>query len=115
MSHTPGPWLLGGALDSPGMIPVPIFDSAKSERCIAQVYPWLGADGNPDTQHNANARLIAAAPDLLELAEQYASECGECNGSGRDITLLDNGEYGPDIDCEACADIRAVIAQATQP
>lgn len=49
------------------------------------------------------ARLIAAAPDLLALAKQYASECSECGGTGK---CLD------DSSCEDCADIRAVIAKA---
>ena len=34
---------------------------------------------SPNTE--ADARLIAAAPDLLALAHQYASECGECAGT----------------------------------
>lgn len=53
----------------------------------------------------ANARLIAAAPDLLALAQQYASECGECAGVG--ITPDDQ-------DCSECKLIRDVIAKATQ-
>jgi hypothetical protein len=48
---------------------------------------------------------------LLKLAEQYLSECAECGGTGKSVTLTETGEYGPDADCEQCADIRAVIAK----
>jgi hypothetical protein len=54
----------------------------------------------PDQQ--ANAKLIAAAPGLLELARKYASECAECLG----------GKDSDSSACEACADIRAVIDRA---
>lgn len=51
----------------------------------------------------AVARLVAAAPDLLALAQQVATECGDCHGTGAEIP---SGKP-----CEACADIRAVIAK----
>ena len=55
----------------------------------------------------ANAQLIAAAPDLLDIAKQYASECLECNyGDGA------TGKGSEGEPCEGCADLRAVIAKA---
>ena len=52
----------------------------------------------------ANARLIATAPDLLKLALQYGSEWGELAGVG----------VAPDDqDCKECKFIRDVIAKAT--
>lgn len=51
------------------------------------------------------ALLIAAAPKLLEVAKQYAFECGECDGTGLDAV----GHEGA---CEDCAHIRAAIAAA---
>lgn len=79
----------------------------------------------------AHARLIAAAPELLALAKQYASECGECDGAGViEIektrpgccgNARDDGSccgnpipelYAEPEQCPACADIRAVIAKA---
>lgn len=51
-----------------------------------------------------DAALIATSPALLKLAQQYATECGECAGVG---VTLDNR------DCEDCRDIREIIAQAT--
>lgn len=61
--------------------------------------------------------LVSAAPDLLALAEKYASECAECGGEG--LVTLHTHQGGIDIDaedqpCRDCADIRAVIAKATQ-
>jgi hypothetical protein len=56
MSHTPGPWEFvgNGCIRSP-------FEIGNPERAgveIATVAPW-------QPEHEANARLIAAAPDLL--------------------------------------------------
>jgi hypothetical protein len=58
----------------------------------------------------ANARLIAAAPDLLALAHQYASECAECGGTGTVVPW----SLKPDVTeaCSECTDIRAVIDKA---
>jgi hypothetical protein len=50
----------------------------------------------------ANARLWAAAPDLLAMVQRYASECAECGGEPTD-------DGAP---CPECADIRAAIAKA---
>jgi hypothetical protein len=56
-----------------------------------------------DTARPANVRLIAAAPELLALAHQYASECGDCAGT----------RVCPDDEsCAACADIWRVIDAA---
>lgn len=56
--------------------------------------------------------LIAAAPALLALARQYASECGECDGKGTVAERDQHGGYIDDKPCPDCADIRAVIAKA---
>lgn len=59
-----------------------------------------------------DARLIAAAPDLLALARQYAAECGECDGMGRTTNpMLGQSE----VDCPDCVEIRQVIAKAVGP
>lgn len=69
-----------------------------------------------------HARLISAAPDLLALAQQYASECGECGGTGYDIARSEfdgrpirdaAGNLTRGKACQECADIRAAIAKAT--
>jgi len=68
----------------------------------------------------ANVSLVAAAPDLLALARQYASECCECAGTGRvhvGAEYVDHGEFGleevpVDDRCPDCIEIRSVIAKA---
>lgn len=86
--HTDGPWkVIGGDEDTYDICPDDAIGGV-----VAIAYS------------EANAKLIAAAPGLLELADQYASECAECTGDG----VLDaTGESCPD-----CAHIRAVIARA---
>jgi len=53
-----------------------------------------------------DAALIKTGPQLLALAQQYASECAECAGVG--VTIENK-------DCGDCRDIREVIALATVP
>lgn len=69
-------------------------------------------------QAEANARLIAAAPALLALAQQYASECAECHGRG--YSYGDDGVTGcgpNDVEptrykCHECAHVLEVIEKA---
>ena len=107
--HTPGPWLVTADEDDEEGYSVTVADALFDT--VAQLTPQ-----RKDGEELANARLIAAAPDLLELARQYASECAECGGDG---TI----EAGENIDkaagmiperqpCPDCAGIRAVIAKA---
>jgi hypothetical protein len=77
MSHTPGPWFVDaeGAKDAGtkgGFIP---FDA-----CGCCNSPWMC--GETEKEQAANARLIAAAPELLEALEpfaKFACGCGECH------------------------------------
>ncbi len=64
-----------------------------------------------DAETAANAALIACAPELLAAVEKAASECGGCDGDGRQIVTFNdrNAEHDP---CEACADLRALLARA---
>lgn len=59
--------------------------------------------------------LASRAAALLELAKQYASECANCGGTGRNqytfpLPSMAMAQVGDP--CEACDDIRAVIAKA---
>jgi hypothetical protein len=58
--HTPGPWIASEA----GPDSLAEIRSASS---TTPVVNWQGFDDcfREDDEHNANARLIAAAPDLL--------------------------------------------------
>ena len=99
VAHTPGPWRATphNSIVGTGIV-------ANRGIVVASVL------GVPEVCQ-ANARLIAASPDLLALAKRYASECAQCDGDGRILVTFNDreAEYDP---CEACADIRAVIAKA---
>lgn len=69
-AHTPGPWFL---LESDGVLQ--ISDSEKHGNKAAIVH-WAGFDAGDKTKKakRANARLIAAAPDLLDALEAMLRE-----------------------------------------
>lgn len=84
--HTPGPWeIIGGQYGLPE-----VWKSDRSEAVCERVF-------------NGNARLIAAAPDLLEalieMEEMFAAKI--------------NGSIGPDDAAERWDRARAAIAKAT--
>jgi hypothetical protein len=88
--HTPGPWCIDPH-QSPEQ-PLTVFDGPNCGTLIAIV------SGDPDEPENeANAKLIAAAPDLLAALERIAAI---------KVTGYD-GDYG----IQAIAD--AAIAKAT--
>lgn len=108
--HTPGPWQVGG------QFPMATFVYA-GRACVATCRA-----GGGDLPHAANARLIAAAPELLGLAKRLARECAHCHGTRRVVVATDHVagccDDGACItfpvteDCSACADIWAVIDRA---
>jgi predicted P-loop ATPase len=59
--HTPGPW----SVDDPDQI---WAESVGEYVAITQVEDW---ETIPREQAEANARLIAAAPELLDFVEEY--------------------------------------------
>ena len=67
--HTPGPWHIAG--DSDGTMITANF--AK------QIALWPPQSG--EIEQCANARLIAAAPDLLYIASWIEKECEEGDGT----------------------------------
>lgn len=69
------------------------------------------SDGHSDLEVSAaDMALIAAAPDLLALAHQFAGDCGRCAGTG--LIEFDEHDYRAGEPCRDCADIRAVIKKA---
>ena len=97
--HTPGPWShkVGGGDDyEEGSIEI-YFDETGDGTPDAEVY----VSDAPDDNSEANARLIAAAPELLATAQAFLSYGRKCPpGCPR----------GYD---EAEKKLRAVIAKAT--
>ena len=67
--HTPGPW----ANDPNGTGAVGDISTADGELCVAQAQQ-TSPSGRPDPARDANARLIAAAPELLEALKKIV-EC----------------------------------------
>ena len=95
-NHTPGPWNLGEEIDNFRSISVPLWSE------FANVVVRLEDDDRPYFRGEANARLIAAAPDLLEAlteAEAYMSIVEPRS---------DKAEYGRTLGV-----VRAAIAKAT--
>ena len=105
--HTPGPWETGNG--SPGEYGSGYAICSKS-RIVARVlgfgYP-LGLGRSP--QSDANARLIAAAPDLLEALLRVSHVPCERTGNIH-CTMIPNG--APMKVCPWCA-ARAAVAKAT--
>jgi len=63
MTHTPGPWAIAGEEHANVIL--------SEDFVIADVYAFKKGEAGPrtDEEGEANARLIAAAPDLLEVAK----------------------------------------------
>lgn len=62
MTHTPGPWAISKRNHAPGE-PEPAVEIHNGNRLVADVF-------HGDNKAEANARLIASAPDLLETLEE---------------------------------------------
>lgn len=117
--HTPGPWRLNDAIHAH------VLDDTYhciDAGCGFHMLPSDKGFGIAGRMALADARLITAAPDLLALAHQYASECSECGGTGLVTKSYGGDGYGDrcaaladadDQPCPDCADIRAVIAKAS--
>lgn len=87
--HTPGPWWV----DDNGCVAAGHGDTYET---IAIMHDWQG-----DSEREANARLIAAAPELLEALRAVLDE-------------IDENECGQSLSVRI-GKARAAIAKATQP
>jgi hypothetical protein len=104
--HTPGPWSVNGFY----------IDLDVATR-IATVSNWRMSGADAFAEASANARLIAAAPELLEALEALAISapsacCGDFNHKKGDFHEGD--EKCPPLDRyeKACLLARAAIAKA---
>ncbi len=99
--HTPGRWIHDeefGEIRGDEAILIAIVDGSHSK----------GIDWTPfDEERDANARLIAAAPDLL--AALYAAQAAFAPETIADPTFDPHGAVGPD---EAVGLMLAAIAKA---
>ena len=104
---TPGPWRVFGKMtgkviseNGPGMVEIcETGDFRDAELVPFNAKRW-----------NADAHLIAAAPDMLEALRWYAE--GMCEGFCSDYPSADYYETAMDFDCAGCK-ARAAIARAT--
>jgi hypothetical protein len=64
MSHTPGPWEVNDRW----------YIGKPDTGTFAEVMCCRGVKAEDEAQHEANARLIAAAPDLLQVLESIRDE-----------------------------------------
>lgn len=100
MAHTPGPWQLRTVDHSLGTI-----ETADEKFVIANTCQLRGNDYQSNhAERRANARLIAAAPDLLEALQVLASHWPHY-AAHMDMKR---------IDFDAIAMARAAIAKATR-
>ena len=90
--HTPGPWAYHNT-------PTPFIYVNAGGLPICQIYTST-AHGQSIGEQFANARLIAAAPELLEALQRLSAQCTRLSLPGQ-----------PETDAEKTA--RAVIAKAT--
>ena len=71
-THTPGPWAISGQL----------INGAPEPRPNPQVEPY------PHAVAAANARLIAAAPELLEALQGLLRNCPPAKGIRKDFSYI---------------------------
>jgi hypothetical protein len=74
--HTPGPWCVAGT--DPNLQPV--VSTVKGD--LELVTCWHHCIGSMEAQAHANARLIAAAPDLLEALRKLTDNAVAARGCG---------------------------------
>lgn len=107
--HTPGPWEFIGD----GLFGDITVDSQGKKVCRQQIHPFHCEDrqqGLHGQRHEADKRLIAAAPELLAALQRLADA-----GFSRDVTMGDPCSL---IACkaelyDAVKHARAAIAKAT--
>ena len=101
-SHTPGPWKL-----SDGSSPLRLMSPAVRGYDLAHIYVTDPITRKRTEEYAANARLIAAAPDLLAALERILrASTGQIDQSDDDIEAAFAGIH--DI-------ARRAIATAVQP
>ncbi len=87
-AHTPGPWRVDAHRQ---VVTVDYSERTGMSKLIAPTH-----DGMPRAEQEANARLIAAAPDMLALLKLFVADC----------------EAGHEFAFDSLAAAREVIAKA---
>ena len=89
--HTPGPWTIDHERIGPPGEPVALLcDGHAPESGTVVEWPRFG-EVVDDAENEANARLLASAPDLLEALEAIAKTFAECV-PGDDCNCYDDSQ-----------------------
>jgi len=84
VKHTPGPWIVGDCLTY--NIPIRHLRTRENPQHVTVCY--VGTPGRfVDEQDVADARLIAAAPDLLAICESVADQLMELKNPDLGVSI----------------------------
>lgn len=79
-SHTPGPWELGALVNNDeGVLHRQVIARSQSSVSGATITPAICTVSGYSSRRDDNARLIAAAPDMLELLKSLWELRGQIN------------------------------------
>lgn len=113
--HTPGPWKQSHRKQPNGDYITQVYCAGGETIANVAWYPVELGDGITGTSRGANARLIAAAPDLLEACKSFSALYGRL----WDVVDPENsGFLSPESVKEydaIHAQMSAAIAKATRP
>ncbi len=111
--HTPGPWTIDRTSERHGQRPYGI-SAGKRGPTPKKIVNWGGMSAPASQESEANARLIASAPDLLEAAK---SGFLAVVGLKMAMAVESNGWQWPDDAPDTvpipAENLRAAIAKAT--
>ena len=101
---TPGPWVndpsVWGDIDGPGGVNIAFIIDETDKDTVVEMLTSDGACGPPVEQAKANARLIAAAPEMLAALRRARN-------------FIENTESELGIVLDSGNAVRAAIAKAT--
>ena len=100
--HTPGPWELRHEVDSDGKH----HDYVRGQYYIAEILP---ISKSQQCMVDANARLIAAAPEQNEALQAIVARI---NGDFDHLALLKYGPLSPNTESDCLFIAQAAIAKA---
>ena len=96
-TYTPGPWNVTG-----------LYVRERNGGLIASILDLWHGQRTPKAKKNANARLISAAPELLEALENIVAAMETDEEAAPTASWMDNLYASVDA-------ARAIIAKATSP